>query len=106
MIETRKTEIRYVTSDPKKMLNMYLAKRVLKTWEESFIDEDTGETVTIERNEILFDRGTLIDQDTLAKIRFSMEADGIKEVEVSSMFSRAARASQVPAVCHRIGEYL
>ena len=58
MIETRKTEIRYVTSDPKKMLNMYLAKRVLKTWEESFIDEDTGETVTIERNEILFDRGT------------------------------------------------
>lgn len=84
MIETRKTEIRYVTSDPKKMLNMYLAKRVLKTWEESFIDEDTGETVIIERNEILFDRGTLIDQDTLAKIRFSMEADGIKEVEVSN----------------------
>ena len=73
-----------MTSDPKKMLNMYLAKQVLKTWEESFIDEDTGETVTIERNEILFDRGTLIDQDTLAKIRFSMEADGIKEVEVSN----------------------
>ena len=84
MIETRKTEIRYVTSDPKKMLNMYLAKRVLKTWEESFIDEDTGETVTIERNEILFDRGTLIDQDILAKIRFSREADGIREVEVSN----------------------
>lgn len=84
MIETRKTEIRYVTSDPKKMLNMYLAKRVLKTWEESFIDEDTGETVTIERNEILFSRGTLIDQDILAKIRFSMEADGIREVEVSN----------------------
>ena len=84
MIETRKTEIRYVTSDPKKMLNMYLAKRVLKTWEESFIDEDIGETVNIERHEILFERGMLIDQDLLAKIRFSMEADGIKEVEVSS----------------------
>lgn len=84
MIETRKTEKRYVTSDPKKMLNMYLAKRVLKTWEESFIDEDTGETVNIERNEVLFERGTLIDQDLLAQIRFSMEADGIKEVEVSS----------------------
>ncbi len=81
MIETRKTEKRYVTSDPKKMLNMYLAKRVLKTWEESFIDEDTGETVTIERNEILFDRGTLIDQDTLAKIqprkrKYKYYADG------------------------------
>lgn len=84
MIETRKTEKRYTTSDPKQMLNMYLAKRVLKTWEESFVDEDTGETVNIERHEILFERGTLIDQDLLAKIRFSMEADGIKEVEVSS----------------------
>ncbi|WP_255347654.1 hypothetical protein [Bacteroides sp. 14(A)] len=31
-----------------------------------------------------FERGTLIDQDLLAKIRFSMEADGIKEVEVSN----------------------
>nr|UWI14550.1 MAG: hypothetical protein [Bacteriophage sp.] len=79
MVETRKNEIRYVTSDPSKMLNKYLAKRVIKTWEESFIDEDTGETVNIERNEVLFERGTLIDQDILAKIRFSMEADGIKE---------------------------
>ncbi len=84
MIETRKTERRYVTSDPREMLNMYLAKRVLKTWKESFIDEDTGETVNIERNEVLFDRGVLIDQDVLAKIRFSMEADGIREVEVSN----------------------
>lgn len=84
MIETRKTEKRYVTSDPRKMLNMYLAKRVLKTWEESFIDEDTGEAVNIERNEVLFDRGTLIDQDILAKIRFCMDADGVKEVEVSN----------------------
>lgn len=84
MTETRKSEQRYVTSDPKKMLNMYLAKNVLKTWTEDFIDESTGETVSIERNEILFERGRLIDQDTLAKIRFSMSADGIKEVEVSN----------------------
>lgn len=84
MIETRKTELRYVTSDPAKMLNMYLAKGVYKTWNEDFIDEDTQETITIERNELLFTRGTLIDQDTLAQIRFSMEADGIKEVEVSN----------------------
>lgn len=84
MIETRKTEQRYVTSDPAKMLNMYLAKSVYKTWNEDFIDEDTQEKITIERNELLFTRGTLINQDTLAKIRFSMEADGIKEVEVSN----------------------
>lgn len=84
MIETRKTEERYVTSDPRKMLNMYLAKRVLKTWTEDFVDEDTGQVCSIERNEVLFERGDLIDQDRLVQIRFSMEADGIKEVEVSN----------------------
>lgn len=84
MIETRKTEQRYITSDPAKMLNMYLAKDVYKTWNENFINEDTQETVTIKRNELLFTCGTLIDQDTLAQIRFSMEADDIKEVEVSN----------------------
>lgn len=84
MTETRKTELRYVTSDPKKMLNMYLAKRVLKTWKEDFVDESTGKVVSIERNEVLFERGTLIDQDVLTQIRFCMEADGIKEVEVSN----------------------
>lgn len=84
MIETKKNEERYITSDPHKMLNMYLAKRVLKTWTEDFVDEDTGQVVSIERNEVLFERGDLIDQDRLAQIRFSMEADGIKEVEVSN----------------------
>lgn len=84
MTETRKTELRYVTSDPKKMLNMYLAKRVLKTWTEDFVDESTGKVVSIERNEVLFERGILIDQDVLTQIRFCMEADGIKEVEVSN----------------------
>ena len=84
MIETRKTEERYVTSDPRKMLNMYLAKRVLKGWIEDFVDEDTGEVVSIERNEVLFERGDLIDQDRLAQIRFFMEAGDVKEVEVSN----------------------
>lgn len=84
MIETRKTEERYITSDPKKMLNMYLASRVLRKWTEDFVDEDTGEVVSIERNEVLFDRGKLIDQDLLAQIRFNIEAGDIKEVEVSN----------------------
>lgn len=66
MIETKNNEIRYFTSDPKKMLNKYLVQRVLKTWTEDFIDEDTNEVVSIERNELLFQRGILIDQDVLA----------------------------------------
>lgn len=84
MIETRKTEKRYVTSDLKNMLNMYLAKRVLKTWIEDFVDADTGKVVSIERNEVLFERGTLIDRDILSQIQFFMSAGDITSVEVSN----------------------
>lgn len=84
MIETRKTEIHYSTSDPAKMLGRFLAKSVYKTWQEDFLDKDTQETVTIERHELLFNAGDYIDQDLLARIRFSMQADGVKEVEVTN----------------------
>jgi hypothetical protein len=84
-IETKKNEIRYQTSDPRRMLNKYLTRHVCKTWKEDFIDEDTQEAVTIERNEVLFQRGTLIDQDVLAKIRFCYDAGDIKgDIEVSN----------------------
>ena len=33
-----------------------LAARVLKSWTEDFVDEDTGEVVSIERNEVILDR--------------------------------------------------
>ena len=84
MIETKKNEERYVTSDPRMMLNKYLAKRVLKGWTEDFVDEYTGQIVSIERNEVLFERGDLIDQDRLAQIRFYIEEGSITEVEVSN----------------------
>ena len=84
MIQSRKTEERYFTSDPKRMLGRYLVNRLCRTWTETFIDEDTGDTVPIERNELLFDKGTLITQDNLAKIRFYMAEGSVNEVEVSN----------------------
>ncbi len=42
-----------------------LAARVLKTWIEDFVDEDTGEVVSIERNEIILDRDVVIDEDNI-----------------------------------------
>lgn len=83
-IETRKDESRFVTSDQKRMLNMFTAKRVLKTYTEDFVDEDTTEAVSIERNEVLFEKGVLIDQDIAAQIAFAIQAGDIKEVEVSN----------------------
>lgn len=84
MIESRKTEIRFVTSDPKKMLGKWVARRALKTWTEDFIDETTGKTVSVERNDVLLERGTYISQDVLCTINFMMQEGSLKEVEVSN----------------------
>ena len=84
MVETKKTEVRFTTSDPKNMLHKYLVNNVKKTWTEDFVDEDTGEVVSIERSDILFTRGTVITQDVLAEIRFHLQAGDITEVEVSN----------------------
>jgi DNA-directed RNA polymerase subunit beta len=43
----------------KKAVGRKLAARVLKTWVEDFVDEDTGEVVSIERNEVIIDRETI-----------------------------------------------
>lgn len=83
-IQTKFNEERKVTSDPREMLNKYIVKRVLKTWKEDFVDDDSGEVVTIERNEVLFDRGIFIDQEVLARIKFDMSAGDITEIEVSN----------------------
>lgn len=83
-LESRKTEIRYMTSDPAKMLGKWVARRALKTWTEDFVDEDTGKPVSIERNEILLERGTYISQDVLCSIKFMMQEGSLKEVEVSN----------------------
>jgi DNA-directed RNA polymerase subunit beta len=47
----------------KKAVGRKLAARVLKSWIEDFVDEDTGEVVSIERNEIVIDRETVIEND-------------------------------------------
>ena len=56
----------------KKTLSKYvgkrLAARVLRTWVEDFVDEDTGEVVSIERNEIVMERDTVLDEDAIANI--------------------------------------
>ncbi|MFL2592213.1 MAG: DNA-directed RNA polymerase subunit beta, partial [Flavobacteriaceae bacterium] len=52
----------------KKILGRKLAARVLNTWYEDFVDEDTGEVISIERNEVILDRDTNIDKDNIEKI--------------------------------------
>ncbi len=49
-------------------LGRKLAARVLRTWTEDFVDEDTGEVVTIERNEIILERDVVLDEDNIELI--------------------------------------
>ncbi|MFN8299513.1 MAG: DNA-directed RNA polymerase subunit beta [Chitinophagales bacterium] len=51
--------------DAEKALGRRLAARVLKTWMEDFVDEDTGEVVSIERNEVLLERDTIVNDDNI-----------------------------------------
>jgi DNA-directed RNA polymerase subunit beta len=55
-----------------KVLGRKLAARVLNTWHEDFVDEDTGEVVSIERNEIVLDRDTILSKEHITDI---MDAD-------------------------------
>ena len=61
-------EIKATKTNLKKAVGRKLAARVLKTWTEDFVDEDTGEVVTIERNEVMFDRETIIQEEHIDEI--------------------------------------
>ena len=52
----------------KEVVGCKLAARVLKSWNEDFVDEDTGEVVSIERNEVIMDRETEITEDNMMDI--------------------------------------
>lgn len=54
-------EIKVSKTAVKKLVGRKLAARVLKSWIEDFVDEDTGEVVSIERNEVVIDRETVIE---------------------------------------------
>jgi DNA-directed RNA polymerase subunit beta len=65
----------------KKTLSKYIGKRlaarVLRTWVEDFVDEDTGEVVSIERNEIVMERDTVLDEEAI---------DIISEMDLKGVF--------------------
>ncbi len=61
-------EIKVTKSGIKKVLGRKLAARVLRSWIEDFVDEDTGEVISIERNEIVIDRDTVLEKEHIDQI--------------------------------------
>ena len=92
----------------KKAVGRKLAARVLRTWTEDFVDEDTGEVVTIERNEIILERDILLDEDNIQLI---LDADAeiviLQKEDVEEDFSiiyntlqKDPASSEIEAVQH------
>ncbi|MCB9202193.1 MAG: DNA-directed RNA polymerase subunit beta [Flavobacteriales bacterium] len=61
-------EVKVSKTGLKKYLGRVLAARVLNTWYEDFVDEDTGEVVSIERNEIILDREIVLEKEHIDQI--------------------------------------
>jgi DNA-directed RNA polymerase subunit beta len=61
-------EVKVSKAGLKRIVGRKTAARILKTWFEDFVDEDTGEVVSIERNEIIFDRDTILEKDHIDMI--------------------------------------
>ncbi len=62
-------EIKVTPKELKKSIGRKLAARVLRKWTEDFVDEDTGEVVTVERNEIILERDIVLDEENIEMIK-------------------------------------
>ena len=61
-------EVKVTKTNLKKAVGRKLAARVLSTWVEDFVDEDTGEVVSIERNSVIVDRETVLEESHIEPI--------------------------------------
>ena len=61
-------EVKSTKTNLKKALGRKLAARVLKTWVEDFVDEDTGEVISVDRNELILDRDHVLEEEDIETI--------------------------------------
>jgi DNA-directed RNA polymerase subunit beta len=81
-------EITVTQENLSKLVGRKLGARVLSSWAEDFVDEDTGEVVTIERNEIILERDVVLDEDSIDRIlESSVETIILQKEDVSEDYS-------------------
>ncbi|MDA3822930.1 MAG: DNA-directed RNA polymerase subunit beta, partial [Bacteroidales bacterium] len=93
----------------KKVVGRKLAARVLKSWIEDFVDEDTGEVVSIERNEVIIDRETILEIDHIDQIIDSgsktilLHKEGVNMIDFAIIYNTLQKVpcnSEKEAVLH------
>lgn len=95
-ISTKKNEVitfvnRY--EDLTRATGLYANKAICKSWIEDFVDEDTGDVVSIERKEVLFERGTELKPDMVSQLLFYFQSGDVKEIELSNQRRGAYEAT-------------
>ncbi|MEL6122847.1 MAG: DNA-directed RNA polymerase subunit beta [Bacteroidota bacterium] len=101
-------EVNVTAASLKKSIGRKLAARVLRKWTEDFVDEDTGEVVTIERNEIILERDVVLDEENVKLIKEAdvdtiiLQRDDIEE-DYSIIYNTLQKdpsSSEIEAVQH------
>lgn len=82
--QTRFKEVTLRTDDPKHMEGAVLAETAKRSWKEDFVDEDSGEVVTIDRSEVVMQKGHILTKEDVAQIMFHIQAGDIKNVLISN----------------------
>ncbi|GHT23538.1 DNA-directed RNA polymerase subunit beta [Bacteroidia bacterium] len=102
-------EMKVTKTNISKVVGRKLAARVLKTWVEDFVDEDTGEVVSIERNEVVIDRETILEQEHVDMILNSgtetilLHKEGFNSADYAIIYNtlqKDATNSEKEAVLH------
>jgi hypothetical protein len=83
-LKTRFDEIRWRVKEPERMEGKMLAESVTRKWTEDFVDENSGEVQSIERNEVIIARGKKLTKDDVSRIMFYMQAGEVEDVLVTN----------------------
>lgn len=82
-VQTRKTEQIVFAQTTQEMFGKYVAENAIKTYCESYVDSNTGETKQVERHDVLFRRGTRIDENNMDSVEFYLQTHDIEGIYVS-----------------------
>ncbi len=83
-IVTRFDEVRLRVDDPKQMVGKMTAQAVCRTWQENFLDKDTGDVVSIDRSEWIIPVGRILTTEDVAQIQFHQQAGELNDVLVTN----------------------
>lgn len=82
-MEKKKVQNVAMLTDPAKMVGMFAAEDIKRKWSEDFVDEDTGEVISVERYEMIIPKGKMIDKEAAATLAFSIQAGELEAVACS-----------------------